>query len=328
VVKAYEGSNSVKVGVSVVSVKEIINDIVLFSMGNKIFILVMSITNMILSFLLIQKIESITNKNITEAMGRRVIGKSLYKRCTFALKTYLQNYERRIEKAGFLAEAKEKVKVKAKKLGFEGENGVVSYLFVRYGISILIFITAFFINFPSFDEALKASVIALFITEVNFRKKEKELELSLQKYAYKIYKYLHNQISSGIKVTDAIKNVYEVINDNRLKNVLIRMAARYELTMDIDSALNEFRSVYDTHEAESFCVAIKQGILTGDNTELLARQEEIMFKKYFAYIQAETDSRKTRCLMAAVVFVAIIVIMILIPLIYDAAGALEKIFMG
>ena len=40
------------------------------------------------------------------------------------------------------------------------------------------------------------------------------------------------------------------------------MAARYELTMDIDSALNEFKSVYDTQESESFCVAIKQGILT------------------------------------------------------------------
>ena len=313
-----------KAGDCVSGIKEIINDMVLFSSANKFFVFIMSITNLILSSLLIQKIDSATNKNISEAMGRRVVGKSLYKRCTFALKTYLDNYERRTEKSCFFTG----VKAKAKKLGFEGENKVISYLFVRYGICILVFIIALLINFPSIDEAFKALVAVLLMNEVNFRRKEKKLDLSLQKYAYKIYKYLHNQISSGIKVTDAIKNVYEVIDDKRLKEVLIRMAARYELTMDIDSALNEFKSVYETYEAESFCVAVKQGILTGDNSEILARQEDIMFKKYFNYIQAETDSRKTRCLVAAIIFVTIIVIMILIPLIFEAADALDKIFIS
>ena len=176
----------------------------------------MFLINLLFSVLLIQKIESMTNKNISEAMGRRVIGKSLYKRCAFAIKTYLDNYERRSDKSNVLAGAGRK----AKKLGFEGENAVITYLFIRYGISILIFVISLVINFPSLDEAFKASIIALIITDFSFRKKEKELNLSLQKHVYKIYKYLHNQISSGIKVTDAIKNVYEIIDDKRLKNVL------------------------------------------------------------------------------------------------------------
>lgn len=303
---------------------DVIKDIMLFSINKKVFIFIMYSINLLISFLLIQKIDSITNKSINEAMGRRVVGKSLYKRCAFAIKTYLEDYERRNEKSNFFARAK----VKSKKLGFEGEKATLVYLFIRYGISILTFILALIINFPSIDEAFKASIAIFVITEFNFRNKEKALKLSLEKYAYKIYKYLHNQITSGIKVTDAIKNVYEVIDDKRLKSVLIRMAARYELTMDIDSALDEFKSVYDTQETESFCIAIKQGILTGDNSELLARQEDIMFKKYFNYIQAETDSRKTKSLIAAGVFIAIIVIMILIPLLFEAAGALGKIFIS
>lgn len=190
----------------------------------------------------------------------------------------------------------------------------------------MIFIITLIINFPSIDKALKAAILIFIIIDFSLRRKVNELNLSLQKYVYKIYKYLHNQIISGIKVTDAIKNVYEVIDDKRLKQALIRMAGRYELTMDIDSALNELRSVYDTHESESFCVAIKQGILTGDNSELLARQEDIMFKRYFNYIQAETDNCKTKSLVAAIIFIAIIVIMIVIPMFFEAAEAMGKIF--
>ena len=297
-------------------------DLLFFINKYKVFSILMFLTNITFSVLLMQKLDVITNKSTNEAMGRRMIEKSLYKRCVFAIARYFEDNERRHKKTSLYLKAK----IKAKKLGFKGEYPEFIYLFIRYGISVLIFIIAFIINFPSIEEAFKASILVFVIIVFNLRRKEKLLNLALQKYVYKIYKYLHNQIISGIKVTDAIKNVYEVIDDKRLKHALIRMAARYELTMDVDAALNELRAVYDNHEAESFCVAIKQGILTGDNSELLARQEDIMFKKYFNYIQSETDSCKTRSLAAAVVFIAIIVIMILIPILFEAAGAMGKIF--
>ncbi len=112
-----------------------------------------------------------------------------------------------------------------------------------------------------------------------------------------------------------------------LKDIFIRMAARYELTGDIDLSLEELRSTYEGEESDSFCVAVRQGILTGDNSKLLAIQEDIMFKKYFNYIQAETDSLKNKYLAVAVIFVAIIVIMIIIPMFLEAFGALGEVFM-
>jgi hypothetical protein len=108
--------------------------------------------------------------------------------------------------------------------------------------------------------------------------------------------------------------------------MLLRLVARYELTLDIDTALEEFKSGFSVHEAETLCVALKQGIETGDNQELLARQEDVMFKKYFNYIQAETDSCKTRSMMAAMMFTAIVVILIVVPLFNDASEALGRIF--
>ncbi|HOJ11387.1 MAG TPA: type II secretion system F family protein [Clostridiales bacterium] len=305
-------------------VMTMIKEIIIFSEKHKLFTILMLIVNSVLGILITWKIALITNKSIYEAMGRRMIDKSLYKKCAYIITRYVEDYERRSEKSGLFIKAKNR----AKKLGFKGEHSTSKYLFVRYGISIIIFIVSFIINFPSAKESIKASIIVFITSELIIRRKRGELNNSLQKYVYKIYKYLHNQIASGIKVTDAIKNLYEVIDDKDLKEVLIRMAARYELTTDIDAALNEFISVYDSQEAESFCIAIKQGILTGDNSELLARQEDIMFKKYFNYIQSETDSCRTRSFIAAIVFTAIIVVMILVPIFFEASGALTKIFIS
>jgi hypothetical protein len=125
-----------------------------------------------------------------------------------------------------------------------------------------------------------------------------------------------------------VRTVYETTDDSEIRDVLIRLAARYELTLDIDNALEELRSSFDSHEAETLCLALKQGVETGDNKELLAKQEDIMFKKYFNYIQAETDSCRNRGVAAAAVFVAIIAVMIIIPMLDELSQAIGKIFIN
>lgn len=299
-------------------------EIMFFINTHKTFTVLMLIINIIINNILIKNIYLKTNKVIVEAKGRRLIENFLYNKYTKVLAKYADNYERRYGKTGFYKWGKRR----AKSAGFEGEFAVTKYLILQIGFPVMLFVFAFIINFPSFKEAVKAIILACITIEIVIRRRKRKLETNLQKYGYKIYKYLHNQIASGIKVTDAIKTVYEVIEDKDLKKVLLRLSARYELTLDIDAALEEFITVYDTREGESFCIAIKQGILTGDNQNLLARQEDVMFKKYFNQIQAETDGLKTRSILAAVVFTAIIVMMILIPFFYEAADAVGKMFSG
>jgi hypothetical protein len=53
-----------------------------------------------------------------------------------------------------------------------------------------------------------------------------------------------------------------------------------------------------------------------------------MFKKYFNYIQAETDGCKTRCFVAAAMYTAVIVLMIMVPLLNDTANAVGRIFIN
>ena len=138
------------------------------------------------------------------------------------------------------------------------------------------------------------------------------------------------QVSSqdffGIKVTDAVKTAYEVIDDRELKEQLLRLSAGYDLTLDMDKSLEEFEERMNSEDAATLCTAIKLGVDTGDNADLLARQEEIMFKKYFNYIQAETEACKGRSLIAASMFTLIVVIMIAVPLINNAVESMSRIF--
>ncbi len=218
--------------------------------------------------------------------------------------------------------------MKMRKAGYKGDYSAILYLFVKYVASPAIFTAALVLNYPDILRPIASVVLVNTVMEMVISAGRRKISLRFQKYIYKIYKYLHNQISSGVKPTDAVRSVYEVIDDRELKGILIRLAARFELTLDIDAALQEFRSNFDIHEAETLCIALKQGIDTGDSKELLARQEDVMFKRYFNYIQAETDSCRNRSVAAAAVFVSIVVVMIIVPMLNEVGQAVRKIFIN
>jgi hypothetical protein len=219
-----------------------------------------------------------------------------------------------------------RAKEKLKRAGHGNESSVNLYICMKYLVPTLIFIVSFMLNFPDVLRSIAAALIVPVSLELIIAARRKEINLRFQKYAYKIYKYLHNQVSSGIKVPDAIKSAYEIVEDPLLRGALIKLSAMYELTCDIEESLEDFKSNFDSQEAEAFCVALKQGIATGNNSDLLAKQEEVMFGKYFSFIQAETDGMKTKSTLAAAMFTAVIVIMISVPLLNDVKNAVSGIF--
>ena len=291
---------------------------------NPAFFIIIGAANAALSILISKMLHRYRSKRVSEALGGRNQDISLYKRCRVAAARALAACDKRMGKGGIYKRAREKLR----KAGFKSEYNVILYLAVRYAVSPAVFAAAFLLNYPDIIRPLASVVLINSVMETVISSKKKKISLRLQKCVYKVYKYLYNQVSSGVKPTDAVRSAYEVIDDAELKGMFIRLAARYELTLDIDSALEEFRSSFDAHEAETLCVALKQGVDTGDNTDLLARQEDIMFKKYFNYIQAETDSCRNKSVAAAAVFVAIVAVMIIVPLLGEVSQAVGKIFIN
>lgn len=166
------------------------------------------------------------------------------------------------------------------------------------------------------------------LSELNIRLLIRKRNHVFEKNAYKIYKYLYNQVSSGVRVSDGIKSVYLSVNDPSLKNTLMRFSARYIQTMNIDYALEVLREAYSCFEMDSFCGAIKQGIETGDNADLLKKQEETMFNKYFMSIQKDTDIYKWKITFIVFIQCMILIMMVGIPLLMDLNRALDKILMS
>lgn len=295
----------------------------IYEENNLLFLLLVA-ANGLLGVFLSRRFSLSCSRRVIEAMGSRNPGLSVYKRCSMLVEQGLAACDRRMEKGSLYKKAREKMR----KAGYRGEYAAICYLFIRYVLSAAVFLAAFIVNFPDIIRPAAAVVLLYSVSESVIASNRRRVNLRFQKHIYKIYKYLHNQITSGVKPTDAVRTVHETTDDMEIREILVRLAARYELTLDIDSALEELRTSFDAHEAETLCTALKQGIETGDNKELLAKQEEVMFKKYFNYIQAETDSCRNRGVAAAAVFVAIAAAMIIIPMLDEAGQAVGKIFIN
>lgn len=220
----------------------------------------------------------------------------------------------------------DKISSKLKKAGFYGLSAVLIYSILIFILPLLMLVSTFIFNRTSILQNIFLIVVFICVIEVYIYYKKKKYTLKFNKNAYKIYKFIHNQVSSGVKPTDAVSTVFEVVDDPDIRKTLMRLSARYKLTGDLDSSLSELTERFDTHEAHTLCVALKQGVDTGDNTELLKRQEEVMFNRYFAYIQAETDSLVYKSILAAVFFTAIIIIMIALPMAKDVQDGISRVF--
>jgi Flp pilus assembly protein TadB len=183
-------------------------------------------------------------------------------------------------------------------------------------------------NFPKLLPPIFAAVLVYGLSKYSVHAIKKERAAQFRGSAYKIYRYLHNQVASGIKTTDAIKTVYRVVDDKELKQSLMLLAARYTRTLDIEASLEQFRKSYDMQEVESLCVALKQGIDTGDNKETLRRKERVMFRRHFNFVQAETDMCRLKSKLVVCMFIAIIIIMLVIPLLNDINDAGGRIFIN
>ncbi|MDX1357384.1 MAG: hypothetical protein R3232_00995 [Clostridia bacterium] len=178
-------------------------------------------------------------------------------------------------------------------------------------------------NFPaSIVLTLSPAAVVLFMLAARKRKAAH----IFQKNAYKLYKYIMNQATAGIRPGEAMKNMYEVVEDVKLRNVLMKACAKYSISMNAGVLSGEILRNIDTPEARSFAMTIRDGLFESNDPGLMERLEQLMFNRYFAYIQRATDNVKTRCLASVVILCSVIVVMVLVPTILDVQNALNSIF--
>lgn len=156
--------------------------------------------------------------------------------------------------------------------------------------------------------------------------KKNERKDCFRKNAYKLYKYIFNQISAGVRPYNALKSMYRVVDDGKLRKMLRDACAKYAVSMDEKLLADELEEKINTCEAGDFASSIRNGLFESGDKKLLERMEKLMFNRYFAYVQRKTDGVRTKCLLTVVMLCMVVVAMVLVPTFLDVGNAIESIF--
>jgi Flp pilus assembly protein TadB len=299
------------------------NEIINLAKSNIVFSIVMLILNGIIIMHFLIKLKAKKGRYSREAKGGRANERTLL----LSIRRKAIHQIEKIEGDDKYRDIYIKAKDKTRKAGYKNKHAALIYLACKHIVPILIFLIAILTNYQkNILGPILAALVCYTTAELVVYQKKREINKKFTRHVYKVYKYLHNQISSSVTITEAIKTVHQIMEEEDIKMSLIRMAANYELTSDIDLAVQEILNEYDNQEAETLAMAIKQGVATGGDGNLLEQQEELMFNKYMSYIQAETDRRTYICIAAALSFAFIIVLMVSIPMIMEAMSGIEEMF--
>lgn len=290
------------------------------------YMLALLLCNLVLADGLILKFSSLTNRAQREALSERLRYIPAYQAAGSYVRMLLQGtverYEKRKKKHGLY----EKAAARLKKANYTGRYSVYVYMIFQYLLPLVLTFLAWLLS-TSIVRALAVMALAAATPAYVVWIRRRRLSLKFAKESYKIYKYLHNQLSSGVHPYDAISTAHEVIEDKDIRHYLIILASTYEMTKDIHLALKDFLSRVQSEDAEALAEALRQGIQTGENKKTLQRQEKLMFHRYLDYIKAETDACRMKSALAAVAFMLVVVIMICIPLLGEVEAGVKSIFM-
>lgn len=242
----------------------------------------------------------------------------------FTLNAYSVSKTRgKIKKQRELSGLMERAMKFTKKYGITQKSDIILYMLMPF-IGVLMSITALLSNNTNAALILlftpTAAVIFLLIA------RKKKAAVVFQKNAYKLYKYILNQAAAGVRPSDSMRKMYEVVSEKKLKRIMKDACAKYSVSLDTEILSGEITRSIDTPEARSFAMSIRDRLFETNDQELMERFEQLMFNRYFASIQRETDSVKTRCLVTVVLLCSVIVVMVLVPTFLDVQNALNSIF--
>lgn len=144
--------------------------------------------------------------------------------------------------------------------------------------------------------------------------------------SYKLFKFLRNQLSAGVKINKALNSLYTVADDPLLRSRLLLLASHYASTNDIDTALTYITDYYQTLEAKSLALSIKQSIETGRNETGFKQKEKKLFNMYLNVIRKKTQFIMAKYFMMGILYAAVIVLILGYPMWLDLLQANMLIF--
>jgi hypothetical protein len=143
---------------------------------------------------------------------------------------------------------------------------------------------------------------------------------------YKLYRFLDLQLSAGIKATDVLKGLADAVAESTIQPDFQRFCASFELTLDLDQALQELETSFAGADMTLLSSQLRQCMQTGIIGRTFLRMEEQMFSRHLSLIQARTKHYKTWLLLTSLLALVPIMILFVYPLVAQAAQSMRTIF--
>ncbi|URZ06726.1 type II secretion system F family protein [Clostridium felsineum] len=104
-----------------------------------------------------------------------------------------------------------------------------------------------------------------------------------------VYDLVSLQTVAGVNIGHALLEVHTVCKSKRLQKSLIKLAAKINLSKNIEKALNEFNSEYDMPEIDTFVAIIKESLSSGLKEEIIDDQSAALKAVNSFYTASETE---------------------------------------
>lgn len=209
--------------------------------------------------------------------------------------------------------------------GFADKSAVNKYLGILLSVFLFMLLASLAIGgrgpYPLMLGVVMVSAVNSWISK-RIRSRKKAFTIAL----YKIYRFLDLQLTAGLKMTDSLRGLPDAVPDKVVHPVLVRFAARYELTLDFEQAFNEIRSFFGGTDCELMATHLHQCLQTGEAGKSLHRMEDLLFAKYFSLMQADTQKIRFRLLLTALLGILPCAALFMLPLLYQAIQAMKSVF--
>ncbi|MEA4888788.1 MAG: hypothetical protein VB070_04930 [Clostridiaceae bacterium] len=238
---------------------------------------------------------------------------------------YDDDFSDRLKSFSLLARWQYLIAKKLKAAGYPSSSAWLIYIAILMGLCLICFLAGLLLGKTATWMILLPLLLISILNQLIGRRIKKR-KTAFSKSLYKIYRFLDLQITAGIRTTDALLGLPDAVQDSVVHPVLVRFAASYKLTFNIDSALDIIRMSFSGADCELLATHIRQCVQTGQAGRSLIRMEELLFTRFFSLMQNDTKRLRNQLLLTALFGVIPLIILFLYPLLFGASAAIQSIF--
>lgn len=201
------------------------------------------------------------------------------------------------------------------------------YTLLKIGFGILFFI-GLYVRFNNLIIGIIGIPIGFWLLDLVYKRSNKKdldfIRLDLER----VYNSLRFSIRSGESLGVALSNVYIVARRSaRLRNALLRLAAKINMTADIEGALDDFKGRFNFDETNLFADSLKQALETGLVENVLEGQSIQLNRKNTEYINTQNEKiDKILFVYGGLIFAGAMALVFMITF-GEVGNSLKQIFM-